>query len=58
MAVNTKHPLKSEIKIEGRVAICRCWQSSKFPFCDGSHHAFNEKNSDNLGPLIVNTEDE
>jgi len=32
---------------------CRCWKSSKFPYCDGSHNAHNKETCDNVGPLIV-----
>ena len=24
------------------IAMCRCWKSKKFPYCDGSHNALNE----------------
>ncbi|KAL3090894.1 hypothetical protein niasHS_007269 [Heterodera schachtii] len=34
-------------------AYCRCWQSKKFPLCDGSHNEHNKKTGDNVGPLIV-----
>lgn len=50
---NTQKPAREEITINGRVAICRCWQSKKFPYCDGSHNSFNEQKNENLGPLIV-----
>ena len=43
----------SEILPGKRAAYCRCWQSNKFPLCDGAHRAFNEKTGDNIGPLIV-----
>jgi len=43
----------SEIQPGKRVALCRCWQSNKFPLCDGAHKVFNEKHGDNLGPVIV-----
>jgi len=32
---------------------CRCWRSSKFPMCDGSHTKHNEETGDNVGPLII-----
>merc|ERR1711916_89695 len=32
---------------------CRCWKSSKFPYCDGTHAKHNEKCGDNVGPLII-----
>jgi len=32
---------------------CRCWQSEKFPMCDGSHHKVNKENDDNVGPIGV-----
>lgn len=34
-------------------AFCRCWRSSKFPYCDGSHNAHNALTGDNVGPLII-----
>uniref|UniRef100_A0A914D6Z6 Iron-binding zinc finger CDGSH type domain-containing protein n=1 Tax=Acrobeloides nanus TaxID=290746 RepID=A0A914D6Z6_9BILA len=32
---------------------CRCWRSSKFPYCDGTHNKHNAATGDNVGPLIV-----
>lgn len=55
--LNLKHPAKEELKINKRTAICRCWQSKKFPICDGSHNEFNEQNQQKLGPLIVEHND-
>jgi len=46
-------------ELEGRtadgkpVAFCRCWRSTKFPYCDGSHTQWNEQAKDNIGPLLV-----
>lgn len=56
MPVNHKdQPARTEytLKADERIAICRCWQSEKFPFCDGAHRCFNTDNADNLGPMIV-----
>ncbi|XP_015912095.1 CDGSH iron-sulfur domain-containing protein 1 isoform X2 [Parasteatoda tepidariorum] len=39
--------------IGNKKVFCRCWKSSKFPYCDGSHTKHNEDTGDNLGPLIV-----
>ena len=36
-----------------KTAFCRCWKSSKFPLCDGSHNKHNKDTGDNLGPLCV-----
>lgn len=55
--LNQEHPPRAEINFTGRVAICRCWQSKKFPFCDGSHNAFNQEHSENLGPMIINKDE-
>ena len=38
---------------KGKKVYCRCWQSEKFPLCDGSHMKHNEATGDNVGPLIV-----
>lgn len=35
------------------VVYCRCWKSSKFPLCDGSHNKHNTLTGDNVGPLII-----
>ncbi|KAK4533745.1 hypothetical protein CCYA_CCYA19G4627 [Cyanidiococcus yangmingshanensis] len=32
---------------------CRCWQSKKFPMCDGSHATYNKETGDSVGPLVV-----
>jgi len=36
-----------------KTVFCRCWQSSKFPLCDGAHAKHNKKCADNLGPVII-----
>jgi len=36
-------------------AYCRCWQSAKFPLCDGSHNAHNKESGDNVGPIILSS---
>lgn len=36
-----------------KVILCRCWLSSKFPYCDGSHGKHNKATGDNLGPVVV-----
>jgi len=33
--------------------VCRCWKSSKWPYCDGSHAKHNKETGDNLGPAVV-----
>lgn len=42
-----------ELKAGERVVVCRCWQSKKFPFCDGAHAAHNKATGDNVAPCIV-----
>ncbi|KAK3855258.1 hypothetical protein Pcinc_038327 [Petrolisthes cinctipes] len=53
---------KSESKVADSVDIedigkqavfCRCWRSSKFPYCDGTHNKHNTATGDNVGPLII-----
>lgn len=34
-------------------AFCRCWRSSKFPYCDGAHNSYNISCGDNVGPLLI-----
>jgi CDGSH-type Zn-finger protein len=37
-----------ELEPGERVALCRCFKSANFPFCDGSH-----KQCEGMGPVIV-----
>ncbi len=54
MTLNNKHEPRTTIELsESKVALCRCWQSKKFPYCDGSHRAYNAEYEDNVGPVIV-----
>lgn len=52
------HPARVEIILKPgeKVSICRCWRSTKFPFCDGAHRAYCEQSSENVGPAIVKVE--
>jgi CDGSH-type Zn-finger protein len=38
---------------DGKLVMCRCWRSEKFPYCDGSHTKHNAETGDNVGPLII-----
>ncbi len=38
---------------DGKLVMCRCWRSEKFPYCDGSHVKHNTETGDNVGPLII-----
>ena len=42
-----------ELKAGEKCVVCRCWKSSKFPLCDGSHVKHNTETGDNLGPAII-----
>lgn len=54
MAINSSHPERDSVTLtDGKIALCRCWQSKRFPYCDGSHREYNEQHSDSLGPIIV-----
>ena len=56
MPLNTEqHPSRLVMPTQGdkQVAYCRCWQSKRFPFCDGSHRAYNAAGGDALGPLVL-----
>ena len=41
------------LKPGDNIVLCRCWRSSKFPYCDGKHIQHNKENQDNIGPCIV-----
>ena len=52
MDINPHHYQEREEvcqKSNERKAYCRCWQSKKFPLCDGSHRQDNRSQ----GPVIV-----
>ena len=38
---------------DGKLVMCRCWKSSTYPYCDGSHVKHNKETGDNVGPLII-----
>ncbi|MBM94156.1 MAG: hypothetical protein CMF51_05345 [Legionellales bacterium] len=54
-ALNTEHPARhvEASKSSGKTAYCRCWQSKKFPYCDGSHRDYNAAHQDQLGPVVI-----
>ncbi|XP_037797318.1 CDGSH iron-sulfur domain-containing protein 2 homolog [Penaeus monodon] len=33
-----------------KAVFCRCWRSSKFPYCDGTHNGHNVACGDNVDP--------
>ena len=41
------------VKPGEKMFVCRCWQSTTFPLCDGSHSKHNKETGDNLGPAMV-----
>ncbi|KAI2804804.1 hypothetical protein RDWZM_008096 [Blomia tropicalis] len=51
---NSKVVTTCDIEDVGTKSVyCRCWKSSTFPKCDGSHNKHNEETGDNVGPLII-----
>lgn len=34
------------------ISLCRCWQSKKFPLCDGSHNSLDN----DRGPAIIHVD--
>ncbi|CAJ0957733.1 unnamed protein product, partial [Mesorhabditis belari] len=59
--VNCTHKLECDKVVDtvdmedigDKKTFCRCWKSSKFPYCDGTHNKHNKETGDNVGPLIV-----
>jgi CDGSH-type Zn-finger protein len=41
------------VKEKGMVRLCRCYKSSTFPYCDGSHDSHNETCKDSAGPVVI-----
>ena len=41
------------LMIGKKTVFCRCWESKKFPLCDGAHGKHNQRCGDNLGPIII-----
>jgi CDGSH-type Zn-finger protein len=44
---------EEEVPAGKRVAFCRCWQSGKFPYCDGTHKKLSAETGDDVGPVVV-----
>ena len=53
VAASAAAALQSVIAEKRVTALCRCFASSKFPFCDGSHNKHNEATGDNAGPVVL-----
>lgn len=53
--VNTAgHEEKIQVEVSAeKTAFCRCWKSQKFPYCDGSHRAYNAETGSNVAPVVV-----
>jgi CDGSH-type Zn-finger protein len=45
--------IEAEVAEAGEVKFCRCWKSTTFPFCDGSHDGHNLATGDNTGPIVL-----
>lgn len=49
--INPEHPRHTITLLPGeKVVVCRCWQSKKFPFCDGTHREIEGR-----GPCVIVT---
>ncbi len=44
---------KESIAVGKTLAFCRCWQSSEFPYCNGTHRTVNAEQGDQVGPVVV-----
>ena len=42
-----------QVKAGQKVALCRCYKSAKFPYCDGAHIKHNEDTGDNIAPVVL-----
>lgn len=47
--------MQALIAEKGKLSFCRCFASSTFPLCDGSHNKHNEANGDNAGPAVLSS---
>mmetsp|Transcript_2007 Transcript_2007/g.5107 ORF Transcript_2007/g.5107 Transcript_2007/m.5107 type:complete len:97 (-) Transcript_2007:287-577(-) len=43
----------TNLEVDSKQVMCRCWKSKTFPNCDAAHVKHNEATGDNVGPLIV-----
>jgi len=58
--INTNNlPLRNTITLKPgeKVSLCRCWQSSRFPYCDGNHKKLCA-DKDQVGPVVVIVDNE